>query len=945
MGTGNCVFQLGSLRTSSSCCQTAAAAVAGRASCRRIVTRLGVSRRVGVSHLGFSRRCFFGEALILPGSCSSSKAPHLPPPAKVCCVPTTGRVCAVAVEVQQEQQQQQQQQQVGSEVVLLDVQGMMCGACVARVRNLLQSHEEVQSVAVNMVTETAAICLNTHSPSSPSSSSAKDKSDNSRGSELAAYLTACGFPSQQRDAVGKEKSVAKKREEMARKREELQLKSTGQVAFAWALVALCCGTHTTHLLHTIGIHVHNPALDFLHKPVWKCAVACVTLLGPARELLIDGAMALKRRSPNMNTLVGFGACSAFIISAVSLANPGLNWDASFFDEPVMLLAFVLLGRALEGRARAQASSDMQELLSLVPFESRLVVAEEEDGMDGATGDDNVGGQGMLMQVDTEQVRVGDHVLVLPGETIPVDGKVVAGRSAVEEAMLTGEPLPVPKSKGHFVFAGTINWEGPIKVEAMSAGATSAVSSIIKMVEDAQGREAPVQRLADAIAGPFAFTVMALSGTTFGFWYLIGTSLYPDVLLNDAAGPDGDALLLSLKLAIDVLVVACPCALGLATPTAVLVGTSLGAKRGLLLRGGDVLERLAGVDTVVFDKTGTLTEGLPRVSAVASVQGYKEIRVLQLAATVEKHTSHPIAAAIVGQAEEQQVELLPVRGQLTEPGFGALAEVDGHTTAVGLYEWVHGCCKEGSTTEFVQLCSSESELREALAHKNSISSLQKSQTVVFVGVEGCGVVGAIAVTDNVRQDAKDTVLKLQGKGLRMIVLSGDKGEAVTGVAAAVGIAEEEVHSELRPHEKSSYVSQLRMQGASVAMVGDGVNDAPALASADVGIALKTQGRVDAASDAASVILLGNHLSQLVEAVNLSRATMGKVYQNLVWALAYNVISIPLAAGALLPSCDFALTPSLAGGMMAMSSIIVVTNSLLLRLHPLYSESEPAQRWSR
>ncbi len=937
MGTGNCVFQLGSLRTSSSCCQTAAAAVAGRASCRRIVTRLGVSRR-----------CFFGEALILPGSCSSSsssssKAPHVAPPAKVCFVPTTGRVCAVAVEVQQEQQQQQQQQ-VGSEVVLLDVQGMMCGACVARVRNLLQSHEEVQSVAVNMVTETAAICLNTHSPSS-SSSSAKDKSDNSRGSELAAYLTACGFPSQQRDAVGKEKSVAKKREEMARKREELQLKTTGQVAFAWALVALCCGTHVTHLLHTIGIHVHNPALDFLHKPAWKCAVACVTLLGPARELLIDGAMALKRRSPNMNTLVGFGACSAFIISAVSLANPGLNWDASFFDEPVMLLAFVLLGRALEGRARAQASSDMQELLSLVPFKSRLVVAEEEDGMDGATDDGNVGGQGMLMQVDTEQVRVGDHVLVLPGETIPVDGKVVAGRSAVEEAMLTGEPLPVPKSKGHFVFAGTINWEGPIKVEAMSAGATSAVSSIIKMVEDAQGREAPVQRLADAIAGPFAFTVMALSGTTFGFWYLIGTSLYPDVLLNDAAGPDGDALLLSLKLAIDVLVVACPCALGLATPTAVLVGTSLGAKRGLLLRGGDVLERLAGVDTVVFDKTGTLTEGLPRVSAVVSVQGHKEIRVLQLAATVEKHTSHPIAAAIVGQAEEQQVELLPVQGQLTEPGFGALAEVDGHITAVGLYEWVHGCCKEGSTTEFVQLCSSESELREALAHKNSISSLQKSQTVVFVGVEGCGVVGAIAVTDNVRQDAKDTVLKLQGKGLRMIVLSGDKGEAVTGVAAAVGIAEEEVHSELRPHEKSSYVSQLRMQGASVAMVGDGVNDAPALASADVGIALKTQGRVDAASDAASVILLGNHLSQLVEAVNLSRATMGKVYQNLVWALAYNVISIPLAAGALLPSCDFALTPSLAGGMMAMSSIIVVTNSLLLRLHPLYSESEPAQRWSR
>ena len=553
---------------------------------------------------------------------------------------------AVAVEVEQEQ--------IASEVVLLDVQGMMCGGCVARVRNLLLSHEQVQSAAVNMLTETAAICLY------PPPAGHRE----SLGTELAAHLTTSGFPSQQRDVASVGGSVGEKREELARNREEALRKSTGQVAFAWALVALCCGTHATHLLHSVGIHFHGHVVQFLHNPFFNCAMACITLLGPARELVTDGFKALGRRSPNMNTLVGFGASAAFTISAISLANPGLNWDASFFDEPVMLLAFVLLGRALEGRARAQASSDMQELLSLVPPKSRLVVV---DGTEDWTYEQEIGSQGVL-QVETEQVRSGDYLLVLPGETIPVDGKVVAGRSAVEEAMLTGEPLPVRKSKGDSVFAGTINWEGPIKVEAMGNGATSAVASIIKLVEDAQGREAPVQRLADAIAGPFAYTIMALSGATFSFWYFLGTNLFPDVLLNDVAGPDGDVLLLSLKLAINVLVVACPCALGLATPTAVLVGTSMGAKRGLLLRGGDVLERLAKVDAVVFDKTGTLTEGRPSVAAIAAGEGFKDEEVLRLAAAVEKDTSHPIASAIIDQANRQHINFLPTQGQLTEPGF-------------------------------------------------------------------------------------------------------------------------------------------------------------------------------------------------------------------------------------------------------------------------------------
>ncbi|CAM6091053.1 unnamed protein product [Calypogeia fissa] len=803
--------------------------------------------------------------------------------------------------------------------VVLDVQGMMCGACVARVRNLLAADNRVNSVAVNILTETAAISLKT----------SKDK--RRVRDELASRLTVCGFPSKPRLAGNAEGSISRKREELARKREDLMRRSRGQVTFAWALAALCCGTHATHFMHSLGVHdfMEGHAFGFLHNPVWKASLASVTLLGPARELLLDGFKAFLRRSPNMNTLVGFGACAAFLISAVSLAFPILNWDASFFDEPVMLLAFVLLGRALEGQARAEASSSMQELLSLLPSTSRLVVSEV--GSSEVSKDEAVGvTEGLVVGVPTEEVRLGDCLLVLPGETIPVDGKVVAGRSVVDESMLTGEPLPVPKARGLLVSAGTINWEGPLRVEATSTGASSTVSNIIQLVEEAQGREAPVQRLADLIAGPFAFCIMALSGTTFSFWYFLGTNLWPDVLLNDAAGPDGSALLLSLKLAIDVLVVACPCALGLATPTAVLVGTSLGAKQGLVIRGGDVLERLAGVNAIIFDKTGTLTEGHPKVAAVTTVKDYTIEEVLQLAAAVETNTSHPIASAIITHVELAHLKIHSSQGQLTEPGCGALAEVNGSIVAVGIFDWVQGCCSRNTVDNLLGDHGLEQSLRDTLGKNMDSTSLHQSQTVVFIGVDGKGVIGAIAVTDTLRNDARDTVLRLQTMKTQTLVFSGDKFASVARVADEVGIRADAVHADLRPQEKSRLVLSLQEQGYCVAMVGDGVNDAPALACADVGMALKVQANIDAASDAASVILLRNRLSQVVEAIELSRATLAKVHQNLAWALVYNVVSLPLAAGILLPVFDFALTPSIAGAMMAASSIVVVSNSLLLRV---------------
>ncbi|KAL1204253.1 Copper-transporting ATPase PAA2 [Cardamine amara subsp. amara] len=796
--------------------------------------------------------------------------------------------------------------------ILLDVSGMMCGGCVARVKSVLMSDNRVASAVVNMLTETAAVKLKTEEVMVDVAES------------LAKRLTESGFEAKRRvSGMGVAENV-RKWKEMVSKKEDLLVKSRNRVAFAWTLVALCCGSHTSHILHSLGIHIaHGGIWDLLHNSYVKGGLAVGALLGPGRELLFDGIKAFGKRSPNMNSLVGLGSMAAFSISLISLVNPELEWDASFFEEPVMLLGFVLLGRSLEERTKLKASSDMNELLSLISTQSRLVITSSDNN---TTTDSVLSSDSICMNVPVDDIRVGDSLLVLPGETFPVDGSVLAGRSVVDESMLTGESLPVFKEEGSSVSAGTINWDGPLRIKASSTGSNSTISKIVRMVEDAQGNAAPVQRLADAIAGPFVYTIMSLSAVTFAFWYYIGSHIFPDVLLNDIAGPDGDRLALSLKLAVDVLVVSCPCALGLATPTAILIGTSLGAKRGYLIRGGDVLERLASIDCVALDKTGTLTEGRPVVSGVASLR-YEEQEVLKMAAAVEKTATHPIAKAIVNESEALNLETPETRGQLTEPGFGTLAEIDGRLVAVGALGWVSDrFLIKNDSSDVVKL---ESYLDHKLSSTSSTS--RYSKTVVYVGREGEGIIGAIAISDCLRQDAEFTVARLQEKGIKTVLLSGDMEGAVATVAKNVGIESESTNYSLSPEKKFDFISYLQSSGHRVAMVGDGINDAPSLAQADVGIALKIEAQENAASNAASVILVRNKLSHVVDALSLAQATMSKVYQNLAWAIAYNVISIPIAAGVLLPQFDFAMTPSLSGGLMALSSIFVVSNSLLLQLH--------------
>ncbi|KAK9803639.1 hypothetical protein WJX72_007735 [[Myrmecia] bisecta] len=618
-------------------------------------------------------------------------------------------------------------------------------------------------------------------------------------------------------------------------------------------------------MHSVA---HTPFMHSLGSPAVSAALGAFALLGPGRKLLVDGALSLYRGNPNMNSLIGLGAATSFAAGAASTLIPGMGLEVSFLEEPVMLLAVVLLGRTLEARARLKASADLHTLAKLIPEKSRLVLDPgSPPGQQGA-----VSGAGVeLVQVPTASIRAGDVIRVLPGERIPVDGQILEGRCSVDESMLTGESALVPKASGAkvtagtvnyegpitlratstgsdstlagigrlVVTAGTVNYEGPITLRATSTGSDSTLAGIGRLVADAQAREAPVQRLADAVAGKFCYGVMAASAATFGFWAAAGANLFPQALHAIAVSGPNAPVLLGLKLAVDVLVVACPCALGLATPTAVLVASSVGAKRGLLLRGGDVLERIASVNVVVFDKTGTLTQGRMQLVGSQLLSGrLSESEVLRLAAGVEASTRHPLADALLKAAKAQGVQVPHTEGASTEPGQGV------------------------------------------------------SQTVVYVGAEGDGVIGAYRFSDTLRGETPEVVAQLRGMGLRVMMLSGDNQAAVNAIAGQAGIAGDSAWGEMRPEQKAAVIQQLRQAGNKVAMVGDGVNDAPALAAADVGIALS--GGMDAAGEAASVVLMGDRLGQVVEAITLGRSTLGKIKQNLAWALVYNLWSPAQAA---------------------------------------------------
>ena len=756
--------------------------------------------------------------------------------------------------------------------VALDVGGMKCAGCVKAVERQLEQNTGVISACVNLITEVAVV---------------EYEAQNVEPETLAEKLTKTGFPTQLRES---DRSIYQIAQENQENRQQQQQQQVRQLITATVLLLFSSIGH----LHHLGL----PIVPVLSNIWIHFGLATLALLIPGRSLLVDGWRSLIQGMPNMNTLVGLGTVSAYLASCFALFFPSLGWEC-FFDEPVMLLGFIILGRTLEGKARNRASAALEKLVTLQPPVARLVGKQDNAG---------------TIEIPVEQVKPGEWLRVLPGEKIPVDGIIVGGETNVDEAMLTGESTAVFKTKSDKVRAGTINQSQVVVVEVTGIGKDTTLAKIINLVEDAQTNKAPVQKLADTIAGYFAYGVMAIATLTFLFWYFIGTKTWDGVLVNAAHSMTMAAgemmvttspLLLSLKLAIAVLVIACPCALGLATPTAILVGTSIGAESGILIKGGDVLERVHKLDTVVFDKTGTLTIGKPQVTDCIPFTDITPQELLQIAASIESGSNHPLAQAIISTAQSQDITLLETTNFNTLLGRGISATIAGNKACLGNREWL--------TSQGVSVENHYAE--------KAIADVE-GKTIVYLAVDDV-LQGLIAIEDSLRTDAVEAVRQLQNLGLDTALLTGDRPEVAEAIARSLNITQ--VFAEVRPNEKAQVVRSLQ-QGRTVAMVGDGINDAPALASADVGISLK--GGTDVAIATADIVLMQNRLQDVIKAIELSRATVNKIKQNLVWALAYNIFAIPIAAGILLPKYGLLLSPALAAVSMACSSLIVVTNSLLL-----------------
>ncbi len=607
--------------------------------------------------------------------------------------------------------------------------------------------------------------------------------------------------------------------------------------------------------------------------------------------------ALKQRTGNMDTLIAIGTSAAYFYSVAATFVPALEMEPVFYETSALLITFVLLGKLLEARAKGRTSDSIKALMGLAAKTARVVRGGEE------------------IDVPVEQVVVGDLVVVRPGEKVPVDGVLIEGTSAVDESMLTGESIPVEKTAGDTVIGATMNKLGSFKFRATKVGADTALAQIVRLVEDAQGSKAPVQRFADRISSVFVPFVLVASLLTFLFWGLAGPAIFgasPDPM---AGGLILEPILLSASMngwwiaallaGIAVVVIACPCALGLATPTAIMVGTGKGASYGILIKNGEALESAYKISAIVFDKTGTLTHGTPEVTDIELAEGHDTTRVFTMAAALERNSEHPLAEAVVARAKADGIELPEVEGFSAIPGHGVEGTVMGMRVAFGNRKLME---REGIDIEAFEprICALEDE----------------GKTVMLVGVNGAKLAGMIAVADTLKPNSAEAVSALGKMDVETFMITGDNFRTARAIALEAGLDDAHVLAEVLPENKAAEVSKLQAAQKVTAMVGDGINDTPALAQADVGIAMGAG--TDVAMETGGIVLIKNDLRDVVTAIQLSRATMRKIRQNFVWALGYNTILIPVAMVGLLSQ-----VPWVAGAAMAFSSVSVVTSSLLLR----------------
>ncbi len=743
--------------------------------------------------------------------------------------------------------------------VTLGIGGMTCASCVDHVERALKKAEGVVSANVNLATERATIEY------VPGVSSI---SDIRHAVEDAGYSVVAVIGDEDDDAATpKDVSVLRK-------------KFIFSLMMAGVIMAL---------MFSPGVMDALPfRLDFL-----LLALAAPVQFWAGRHFYTGAWGALKHRTSNMNTLIAVGTSVAFFYSVAVTFLGGSTFFRSFeaetyFDTSTAIIGLVLLGKYLEARAKSRASNAIKALMGLQPKTARVI----RDGQE--------------LDISIEELLVADLVLVRPGERIPVDGDVVEGFSSVDESMLTGESVPVEKSEGSQVFGATINATGSFKFRATKVGRDTMLSQIVRLVEEAQGSKAPIQRLADLISSYFVPTVIAVAGSVFLLWLFLGPEpSYVNAILT----------------AVAVLIIACPCAMGLATPTAIMVGTGKGAEHGILIRSADALERAHNVRVVVLDKTGTLTVGKPSVTDIAS-KGMADEELLRLAASAERGSEHPLGEALVIAAQERGLALEEVKEFSAIPGLGIQARVNSMRLELG-------------NLAFMQQAGMALNGLEARAKELS----QQGKTPMFVAADG-DVKGIIALADTLKPESKASVKALQALGVEVVMLTGDNRRTAEGIASQIGI--DRVLAEVLPGDKADEIKALQQEGKTVAMVGDGINDAPALVQADIGIAIGTG--ADVAMEAADTTLVSGDLTGIVNVIALSKATMRVIRQNLFWAFAYNVALIPVAAGVLYPIFvgggvpeflrpvlgEFGfLNPILAAAAMAISSVTVVTNSLRLR----------------
>jgi|Deesub1362B_J571_1020462.scaffolds.fasta_scaffold00040_64 Cu+-exporting ATPase len=787
--------------------------------------------------------------------------------------------------------------------ITLNIHGMTCASCAQNIEKALSKVEGVSNASVNFAMGRAVV-----------------QYDSSQVSvaELKKVVKDLGY-----EAVERVEETAEDRERAAREKEIRTQKHNLMIAVALTVPLVLFSFRDTFagFYESIGLGFlpmytlpENKYLLYL-----MFILTTIIMAGPGRQFFTGTYKGLRHGTTDMNLLIATGTGAAYVVSVVATFFAlGPGYREVYYDTAGLLVSFIVLGRYLEANAKGRTSESIRKLMGLRAKIARVIRA------------------GVEKEIPAEDVLVGDLVIVRPGEKIPVDGIVREGHSAVDESMITGESLPVDKKVGDEIIGATINKTGVLKVEATKVGKDTALSQIIKLVEDAQTSKAPIQRIADYVAGHFIVAVHVLALAAFFFWFFVGYPTFTPGTIFETASP----FLFALLIAITTLVIACPCAVGLATPTAIMVGTGKGAENGILIKGGEALENAHKLDTIVFDKTGTLTKGEPSLTDIIVARGllanpgpsisqippeeivvlekWSEESVLKYAAVAEKMSEHPLGKAIVEGAKEKGIEVDDPEAFNAIPGHGVEAKYNGKLILLGTRKLMKD---NGIDIEHLE---------------EEMKTLENDGKTAMILAVDKRPVGLVAVADTLTEYAKEAVDELHKMGLEVLMITGDNERTAKAIARQVGI--NRVLAEVLPKDKANEIKKLQSEGRRVAMVGDGINDAPALTQSDIGIAIGSG--TDVAMESGKIVLIKNDVRDVVSAIKLSRQTMKKIKQNLFWAFVYNGTGLPVGAGVLFPSLGFLVSPALAAAFMAMSSVSVTANSLLFKRYKLKKVHHPA-----